>query len=352
MKIKIKDKIISNNSKPFIIAEISANHKNSIHQSYKLLEQAAKIKVDAVKFQTFDLDEMTLDLNKNEFRIRNNFKSKNWNNRTLYSIYKEAQFPYEWHEKIFARAKKLGLICFSSVFDEYSLNFLEKLKVPMYKIASLESLHFPLIRKVCKTNKPIIISTGTLSIREIDKLIMFFKKIKYKKFIILHCVTEYPANYNNVNLKTIKYIKDKYKCLTGYSDHTKGIGVSIGAINHGACVIEKHLMLSDKKKTLDSHFSSEPTEFKNLVIEIENSWKSQGKPKVNISKSERIYKNYRRSIYAFKDIKKGEKLTKNNIKIIRPGYGIEPEYYDLILKRNAKRDIKKGEPLKFNKISK
>lgn len=352
MKIRIKNKIISNNSKPFIIAEISANHKNSISQTYKLLDQAAKIKVDAVKFQTFDLDEMTLNLDKNEFQIKNKFKSKKWNNRTLYSIYKEAQFPYEWHKKIFARAKKLGLICFSSVFDERSLDFLERLKVPMYKIASLESLHFPLISKVCKTKKPIIISTGTLSIKEIDKLIKFFKKINYKKFIILHCVTEYPANYENVNLKTIKFIKDKYKCLTGYSDHTKGIGVSISAINYGACVIEKHFMLSDKKNTLDSHFSSEPVEFKNLVMEIENSWKSQGKPKINISKSESVYKNYRRSIYAFKDIKKGEKFTKNNIKVIRPGYGIEPEYFDLVLKKNAKRKIKKGEPLKFNIISK
>jgi pseudaminic acid synthase len=352
MKIKIKNKVISHNSKPFIVAEISANHKNSIKEAYELLEHAAKIKVDAVKFQTFDLDEMTLNLNKNEFKIKNKFKSKKWNNRTLYSIYKEAQLPFAWHKKIFAKAKKLGLICFSSVFDEYSLNFLEKLNVPMYKIASFESLHFPLIQKVCKTKKPIIVSTGTLSLKEIDKLIKFFKKINYKKFIILHCVTEYPANYTNINLETIKYIKDKYKCLTGFSDHTKGIGVSIGATAYGACVIEKHFMLSKRKKTLDSEFSSEPAEMRNLVEEVENFWKSKGKVKINISKNENIYKKYRRSIYAFRKINKGEKFSKNNIKIIRPGYGLEPEYFYKLINKKAKKKIEQGDPLSLDMVSK
>jgi len=336
MKIKIKNKIISNSSKPFIIAEISANHKKSISETFKLLEQAAKINVDAVKFQTFDLDEMTLNENKGEFLIKNKFKSKKWNNRSLYSIYKEAQLPFAWHKKIFQKAKKLGLICFSSVFDEYSLKFLEKLNVPMYKIASLESLHFPLINKVCKTKKPIIISTGTLSIKEIDKLIKFFRKINYKKFIILHCVTEYPASYKNINLKTIKFIKKKYKCLTGYSDHTKGIGVAVSSINYGACVIEKHFMLSKKRNTLDSHFSSDTNEMKNLVDEVKNSWEAIGKPKKVISESENVYKNYRRSIYVTKNIKKGDRFTENNIKIIRPGFGLKPELFYKVLKKKAK----------------
>ena len=178
MIIKINKKTISYNSKPFIVAEISANHKNSLKNTFKLLKAAAKAKVDAVKFQTFNLNDMTLNLNKREFLIKKKFKTKSWNNRTLYSIYKEAQFPYKWHKKVFNEAKRLGLIVFSSVFDEKSLLFLEKLKVPMYKIASLESLHFPLIEKVAKTKKPIIISTGTLSIQEIKQLIKFLKKIK------------------------------------------------------------------------------------------------------------------------------------------------------------------------------
>jgi N-acetylneuraminate synthase len=247
MEIKINNKIISNQSKPFVIAEISANHRNSIKETFRLIRAAAKIKVDAVKFQTFDLDEMTLNIKKKEFMIKNQFKIESWNNRSLYSIYKEAQFPFEWHEKVFKEAKKLGLICFSSVFDEKSLIFLEKLKVQIYKIASLESLHFPLIEKVARTKKPIIISTGTLSIKEIKKLVLFLKKIKCKKYILLHCVTEYPAKYKNINLKTIKFISQKYKCLTGYSDHTNGIGVAISSINYGACVVEKHFIISKKK---------------------------------------------------------------------------------------------------------
>ena len=352
MKIKIKNKLISNYSKPFIIAEISANHKNSISETFKLLDQAAKIKVDAVKFQTFDLDEMTLDLNKKEFLIKNKFKTKKWNNRTLYSIYKEAQLPFEWHKKIFDRAIKLGLICFSSVFDEKSLNFLEKINTPMYKIASLESLHFPLIEKVSKTKKPMIISTGTLSIVEIEKLIKFLKKIRCKKYIILHCVTEYPADYKNVNLKTIKYIKNKFKCLTGYSDHTIGIGVAINSTSYGACVIEKHFMLSKKSKTLDSSFSSDPIEMKNLVDEVKNSWISIGKPKIKISKSESVYKKFRRSIYAIKNINKYEKFTKKNIKVIRPGLGLDPEIFKKILGRKSCSKIKKGEPLKKRMILK
>jgi pseudaminic acid synthase len=351
MKIKIKNKIISNNSKPFIIAEISANHRNSIHETIKLLKAAAKIKVDAVKFQTFDLDEMTLDIKKKDFLIKKKFKIDSWNNRSLYSIYKEAQFPFKWHKKIFNVAKKLGLICFSSVFDEKSLDFLETLQVPMYKIASLESLHFPLIEKVAKTKKPVIISTGTLSKKEIQKLIFFLKKIKCKKFIILHCVTEYPAKYENVKLKTIQYIKNKYKCLTGYSDHTNGIGVSISSVNYGACVVEKHLMLSKNKKSLDSSFSSDILEMKKLVEEINNSWKAIGNNKINISKSEKKYLKYRRSIYAVKDVNKGSRLSKENIKVIRPGLGLQPEHYNKIINKRAKIFIRRGTALNKKLIS-
>ena len=350
MIIKVNKKTISHNTKPFIVAEVSANHKNSLKNTFKLLRAAAEANVDAVKFQTFNLDDMTLNLNKREFLIKKKFKTKSWNNRTLHSIYKEAHFPYKWHKKVFNEAKRLGLIVFSSVFDEKSLIFLEKLKVPMYKIASLESLHFPLIEKVVKTKKPIIISTGTLSIHEINELIQFLKKIKCKKFIILHCVTEYPANYRNINLKTIKHLKKKFNCLVGYSDHTKGIGVSVSSITYGACLIEKHFMLSNQK-SLDSDFSSDQIEMKNLVDEINNSWKSIGQVKNNISKSEKVYKKYRRSIYSIKDIKKGEKLSEKNIGIIRPGLGMEPKYFLNILNKKAKNFIKKGTPIKLRIIS-
>jgi len=349
MIIKVNKKIISNKTKPFIVAEISANHKNSLKNTFKLIKAAAKAKVDAVKFQTFNLDDMTLKINKKEFLIKKKFKTKNWNNRTLHSIYKEAQFPFEWHKKVFKEAKRLGLVVFSSVFDEKSLFFLEKLNVPMYKIASLESLHFPLIEKVAKTKKPIIISTGTLSMNEIKRLIQFLKKIKCKKFIILHCVTEYPANYRNVNLKTITYLK-KFNCLVGYSDHTKGIGVSISSINYGACLIEKHFMLTNKK-SLDSEFSSDHLEMEKLVKEINNSWHAIGAVKNDISKSEKIYRKYRRSIYSIKNIKKGNKLSEENIRIIRPGLGMEPRFISKVLNKKAKIFIKKGTPINSKIIS-
>ncbi len=350
MKIKIKNRYISEGEKPFLIAEISANHKNSLKKTFQLMKEAKRIGVDAVKFQTFDLNEMTLNIKKNEFLIKKKFKTKSWNHRTLYSIYREAQLPFSWHKKIFDKAKKLGLICFSSVFDEKSLNFLEKLNAPMYKVASLESLHFPLLKKICQTKKPIIISTGTLSLNEIENLIVFLKKNKCKKFIILHCVTQYPADYKNVNLKTIEMLRKKFKCLIGYSDHTKGIGVALSSINFGACVIEKHFMLNSNEKTLDSNFSSDVKEMGNLVREINNSWRAIGKPKKNITKGEKVYKNYRRSIYVTKNIKKNELFTSFNLKVIRPGFGLEPKFYDMILGKSAKKNLKAGEPLKKNMI--
>ena len=350
MRIKIKNKFISERDKPFIIAEISANHKNSLKKTFKLMEEAKKIGVDAVKFQTFDLNEMTLNLNKKEFSIKNKFKTKSWNNRSLYSIYKEAQLPFLWHKKIFDKAKKLGLIYFSSVFDEKSLKFLEKLKVPMYKVASLESLHFPLLKKICETKKPIIISTGTLSLKEIENLIKFLRKNNCKKFVILHCVTQYPADYKNINLKTIEFLRKKFKCLVGYSDHSKGIGVALSSINYGACVLEKHFMLNSKEKTLDSNFSSDVIEMKNLVFELNNSWLARGRPKTHISEEEKVYKNYRRSIYVSKNIKKNQKFSSENIKVIRPGYGLEPKFYDKVIGKNSKRDLRVGEALKKNMV--
>tara|TARA_Y100000768_G_scaffold113266_1_gene83460 strand:- start:17252 stop:18313 length:1062 start_codon:yes stop_codon:yes gene_type:complete len=350
MRIKIKNRFISEKDKPFLIAEISANHKNSIKKTFQLLKEAKKIGVDAVKFQTFDLNEMTLNIKKKEFLIKNKFKTKSWNNRSLYSIYKEAQLPFSWHKKIFDKAKKLGLIYFSSVFDEISLKFLENLNVPMYKVASLESLHFPLIKKICKTKKPIIISTGTLSMNEIEELVKFLKKNNCKNYIILHCVTQYPADYKNVNLETIKTLRKKLKCLIGYSDHTKGIGVALSSINYGACVIEKHFILNSKDKTLDSNFSSNPDEMKNLVNEIKNAWEAKGKPKLNISGGEKIYKNYRRSIYVTENIKKNQKFTSKNIKVIRPGFGMEPKFYERVIGKISKKNLKIGDPLKRNMI--
>ncbi len=339
---------ISQNNPPLIVAEISANHQNSLNKTLKLLKKAADAGVEAVKFQTYDLNEMTLNINKNEFLIQNKFKNKEWNSRSLYSIYKETRFPYKWHKHVFKKAKSLGMICFSSVFDEKSLNFLEKLKCPAYKIASLESLHFPLIKKVVKTNKTIIISTGTLNRREIDTLMKFLKKIKSKKHIILHCISDYPTKNKDVNLKFISFLIKKYNCLSGFSDHTSSIGAAISSVAFGACLIEKHLKLSKSSKSLDHQFSITPSEISSLILEANNAWASIGNGKKKITKGENFVKKFRRSIYAHKQIKKGEKISHMNVKIIRPGLGVSPKYFTSIMGKKVNRNINVGEPIKFN----
>ena len=349
-KIKIANRVISEKSPPLVVAEISANHKNSLKNTFKLMTAAANAGIEAIKFQTFKTEEMTLNLKKNEFVIKNTFKNKSWNKRSLFSIYKESHLPFEWHKKIFDKAKSLGLICFSSVFDKYSLSLLEKLNVPAYKIASLESLHFPLIADVAKTKKPIIISTGTLEKKEIEKVINFFKKIKYRNYLILHCVSQYPAKYENTNLKFISYLRKKYNCLIGFSDHTPDLGASIASVGFGASLIEKHFKLNKNDKTLDSNFSLSMNEMKILVKEVKNAWLSIGSSTKKISKAEKIVKKYRRSIYACEKIEKGSKLTIDNIKIIRPGFGLAPENYYKILGKKAKKIIKAGEPINKEKI--
>ncbi len=349
-KIKILNREISEKKPPLVIAEISANHNNSLKTTLSLLEKAAKIGVEAIKFQTFNLEDMTLNFSKREFIIKNNFKNKKWNKRTLYDLYSEAQFPYEWHYQAFKKARALGLICFSSVFDEKSVDFLEKLNVPAYKIASLESLHFPLIKKICRTKKPIIISTGTLNLREIDELIRFLKKNNCKNYAILHCVTQYPANPKNINLKTISYIKNKYNCLVGFSDHTSGIGSAINSVGFGSTIIEKHFNISENSKTLDQQFSLDPSRMETLISEVNNAWYSIGNIKNKLSKPEILYKKYRRSIYAIRNIKKNQKFSVNNIRVIRPGLGMMPKFFSKILNKKSKKNIKKGDPIVKNSI--
>ena len=350
-KLFIENRKISSENKPFIIAEISANHKKSIKLVYKLLEAAAECGVDAVKFQTFLPDEITINSKKKDFLIKDYFSNKNWNNRSLYSLYKEGSFPFNWHRKVFKQAKKLGLICFSSVFGSESLKLLKSLNNPVYKIASLESLHFPLIDKVIKLKKPIIISTGTLSIKEINHLIKYLKKKNFKKYIIMHCVTEYPTDNKSVNLRFIENLNKKYNCIIGFSDHTIGFGASVGAIHYGALVIEKHFTLDKKIKTLDNEFSLDKHELKVFVDEINRSWESIGKYKKSISKNEKIYRKFRRSIYSSKSIKKDEVITKNNIIVVRPGHGLEPFFYKKILGKRARKTINSHTAIKKSMIN-
>tara|TARA_B100002052_G_scaffold291142_1_gene310744 strand:+ start:789 stop:1817 length:1029 start_codon:yes stop_codon:yes gene_type:complete len=331
---------------PFIVAEISGNHKQSLKRAYKLVDAAARAGADAIKLQTFKPEEMTLNINSGEFVLKNKSINGSWRNKTLYEVFKIAQTPWKWHEKIFKRAKKKGLKYFSSPFDEEAVEFLEKLKVPIYKIASAENIHFPLIKKVVKTKKPIIISTGMMNIKELDEVVSYVKKLGCKNITLLKCTTEYPSPAQDSNVLLIPFLKRRYKCNIGLSDHTLGIGASIAAISHGATIIEKHLTLKRNDGAIDSFFSLEPDEFKLLVNESKIAFKSLGKVKLDISKSEKKYQKYRRSIYVVKDIKKGESFTKFNIKIIRPGLGMHPKFYDQLIGKKSKRDIKKGTAMK------
>ena len=332
--------------KPYIIAEISGNHKQSLKRALKLIDIAAEAGVDAIKLQTFTPESMTLNIKKDEFLLKGKKIAGVWRNKTLFEIFKKAQTPWSWHKRIFDRAKKKGINFFSSPFDESAVDFLEALNVPFYKIASAENIHFPLLKKIVKTKKPIIISTGMISIKELDEVISYIRALGCKNITLLKCTTEYPAPPKDSNILTIPFLQKRYKCNVGLSDHTLGIGASIAAIAHGATVIEKHLTLSRKDGAIDSFFSLEPNEFKLLVKESKIAFESLGKIKITASKSEKKYLKYRRSIYVAEDIKKGEKFTKINLKVIRPGLGLHPKIYEILIGKKSKKDLKKGTAMK------
>ncbi len=349
--MKIGNRFISDKHPPLIVGEVSANHGKSLKKIFRIIDCASEIGLEAIKFQTFDLNEMTLNLNQGEFKL-NRFSNKKWNNRNLYSLYKDAQLPYEWHKKIFDRANKKGLICFSSVFDEKSLNFLEKLRCPAYKIASMENLHYPLVESVIRKNKPTIISTGTLNFAEIKNLIKSIKiKKKINSVVIMYCLTEYPAKYKNLNLNFIKKLKKDKNLIVGFSDHTDDNVASISAVTLGANIIEKHFKLFDNDNTLDSEFSIGPKKMEELILGARNVWESLKNKSENISSDEKFYIKFRRSIYATKTINKGNIINFSNTKIIRPGLGLSPKLYKKILGKKTNRKIKLGTPIKLSFIS-
>ncbi|MCL4112349.1 UNVERIFIED_CONTAM: hypothetical protein GTU68_039640 [Idotea baltica] len=318
---------------PFIIAELSGNHNGKIDRALELVKEAAASGAQAIKLQTYT-DEESL-----------------WNGHNLYELYKIAHTPWEWHEQIFNYAKELGLIAFSSPFDETAVDFLETLDVPAYKIASFESNHFPLLKKVAQTGKPILISSGTSKINELYESVQYLKQHGAKNIIIFKCTSTYPATAKNTNLLTIPVFQSIFQdCIIGLSDHTMGIGASVAAIALGARVIEKHFTLRRSDGGVDSAFSLEPQELKSLVIEAERAFKSLGNVQLDTQKSEEKSRQFKRSIYVVKSIKKGELFTTENIRIIRPGDGLAPKYYEEILGRKANRDIPFGKPLTINEL--
>ena len=340
---------LNKNKKPILISEISGNHGGKFINAVKLVRKAAKNGADLVKLQTYDAKSLTLDSSRPEFFIRN--KKSLWKNNNLFNLYKKGSTNKEWHYKLFNEARKHKVECFTSIFDENDIEFLEKLKIPAYKIASFECLHFPLIKKVIKTKKPILISTGMCSIGEIKELVNFLKKNNCKKFALLKCTSSYPAKNTDLNLSTIGDMRKKFNCEIGFSDHSLGFNASIGAIHQGASFIEKHICLN-KKIGIDSKFSLEVKDLPLFKKEIHDAFLSRGKISYGPTKNELSNLQFRRSIYAVKKIKKDEKFTKDNIKVIRPSLGLKPKYYDYIIGKKAKKAIKFANPIHFKNVKK
>ena len=332
----IKNKI------PFLVAEISANHCGNINLAKKLIKCAKDNGADAAKLQTYTADTMTIQSNKKYFKIKNGL----WKGYDLWNLYNEAHTPLEWNKKLFDYGKKLGITIFSTPFDETAVNLLEKLKCPMYKVASFEITDLLLIKKISQTKKPIIISTGMASMEEIELAYRTAKNYGAKNITLLYCVSNYPSKNTDFNLNNIKILKNKFKCRVGLSDHSKDNRVAIAAIAVGAEMVEKHIALDKQKRGLDIEFSLKGKEIKKFKEDINLAYNLLGKKYFFRNKSEKKSKIFRRSIFATENIKKGEKFNNQNIRRIRPGYGLEPKYYEKLIGRKSPITLDKGQPLK------
>ena len=328
------------NNKPFIIAEMSGNHNQSLERALEIVDAAATTGVDAIKLQTYTADTMTLP---GVYTIDD--PKSLWHGRDLYDLYQEAHTPWEWHSAIYKRAKEKGLICFSTPFDETAVDFLEELNNPIYKIASFEVNHIPLLKKVAQTGKPVIMSIGASTLAEIEEAVQTLRENGCSDLTLLKCTSTYPASPENTNLLTIPHLQQLFDCKAGLSDHTLGIGVAVVSVALGACVIEKHFCLSRAEGGVDSAFSMEPHEMKMLVEEANRAYLALGKVSYGILEAEKGSRIFKRSIYAAKDIKAGEVFTKNNLKVIRPSLGLHPRDYERIIGFPAQDNFETGEPI-------
>ncbi len=335
-------------SKPFFVAEISANHNGSLQNAKKLIYIAKKYGADAVKLQTYTPDTMTINSHRDEFKI----KSGLWKGKTLWKLYEEAQTPFEWQKQLFEYAKKLKITCFSSPFDDSAVDLLEKIGCPFYKVASFEMTDLPLIKKIARTRKPMIISTGMADLKEIDLAFSVAKKNGCKDIALLYCVSNYPSKPSDFNFHNIKILKERYSCKIGFSDHSTDNKIVAAAIASGADIIEKHIALAGQKKGPDIAFSLKGKQISDYSKVIQDTHLLMGKKFFYRSKSESSSLKFRRSIYVIKDINKGEKFTKKNIKVIRPGYGVEPKYFEKLLKKKSLFNIKGQTPIKRSLLKK
>ena len=341
--MKIADFNIGPDTKPFIIAEMSGNHNQSIDKAISIIETAAACGAHAIKLQTYTADTITINERGGLFDIKD--ETSLWKNRNLYELYQEAHTPWEWHEQLFRCAAANKIICFSTPFDDTAVDFLESLNAPAHKIASFENIHHPLLKKVAKTGKPVIMSTGACSLADLSESVNVLRINGCKDLILLKCTSNYPSTPKNSNLHTIPHMKELFNCEIGLSDHTMGIGVPIAAVAMGAVVVEKHFCLSRAEGGVDSAFSLEPDELKALVTETERAWQSLGLIQYGVQESEQKSLLFKRSVYVVKDIVEGEKLTEENIRVIRPGDGMHPKYYEKLLNKTAGKSYKKGQPL-------
>ena len=326
---------------PYFIAEISANHCGKISIAKKLIKCAKLNGADAVKLQTYTADTMTLKSNKKYFKVNKGL----WKGYTLWDLYDEAHTPLSWHKSLFDYAKKIGITIFSTPFDETAVTFLEKLNCPIYKVASFEMTDLPLVKKIASTKKPIIISTGMASLKEIDLTYRTAKKYGANDITLLYCVSNYPAKNSDFNINNIKILKKKYNCRVGLSDHSLDQNVAITSIGAGAEIIEKHIALEKQKKGLDIKFSLKGKEIRKFKNAINSAYELLGKKIFFRNKSEKKSTIFRRSIFVCSNISKGEKFTKENIRRIRPGNGLEPKFYEKLIGRRAKKNLQKGNPL-------
>ena len=346
--ITIGNRKVGAGETPFVIAEMSGNHNQSLERALDIVDAAAKTGAHALKIQTYTPDTMPLDLDEREFHISD--PSSLWTGTSLYKLYGQAYTPWEWHQPIFERARELGIIAFSTPFDDTAVDLLESLGVPCYKIASFENTDLPLIRRVAATGKPMIISAGMASIAELDDTVRAAREAGCNDLILLKCTSTYPAAANNTNILTIPHMRELFGCEVGLSDHTMGVGVSVASVALGTTVIEKHFTVNRADGGVDSTFSMEPVEMAQLVVETERAWQALGQVSYGVTDAERKSIVFRRSLYVVKHLKLGDVLTTDNVRAIRPGLGLPPKYFEEVLGRTLNQDVARGTALNWGLI--
>ncbi|MGI9875687.1 pseudaminic acid synthase [Vibrio chagasii] len=345
--ITIDGRQIGTDFPPYIIAELSANHNGDINRAFQIMEEAKKAGADAIKLQTYTHETITMDCDSEEFQIHGGL----WDGQTLYELYKGAHMPWEWHRPLFEKAKELGITIFSSPFDFTAVDLLEELDAPAYKIASFEVIDLPLIKRVAQTGKPMIISTGMANEEEIAEAIKTAKDNGCHELVVLHCVSGYPAPAEQYNLRTIADIAQRFDVLSGLSDHTIDNATAVTSIALGACLVEKHVTMDRNGGGADDSFSLEPAELKNLCQDTKTAWQALGSVNYERTEAEKGNVKFRRSLYVVKDIAKGEPITSENVRSIRPGFGLAPKFYEEVIGRTTKNKINSGTPLSWSLLT-